>query len=325
MKSILISPILFSFLFSSCDSQSESTPIVQEESTEIKQETKQVKVKPKKVKLDTAEISEIEIDLDSNTEMIEVLETENDLNTSDTAQKLPSEIEEIDSTERVTKTIVEEPHAAWDKLTRKHINTEGKVNYAGFLSDKKDLEQYLRELQELHKEIVDWNKKKQLAYWINLYNAVTVKLIVDNYPVSSITDLEGGKPWDTQLVELSGTAYTLNAIENKIIRPLFNEPRIHFAVNCAAKSCPKILNKAWTEHNLERSLTAQTEAFLSNKEQNSLDENEIIISKIFEWYKVDFGSTNENIIQFINRYSEIAVSKTASVNYNEYDWTLNSK
>lgn len=249
-------------------------------------------------------------------------------------QSIKEEEEENEEVEKMEKKdsindeivqIVEEPHIIWDKLTRKHISSGGKVNYAGFLSDKKELEQYLNELKEMYSNLANWNRKKQLAFWINTYNAVTIKLIVDNYPVSSITDLEGGKPWDTELIELGGVQYTLNVIENKIIRPKFNEPRIHFAVNCAAKSCPKIMNKAWTEHNLDRSLTAQTKAFLANKEQNTIKENEVILSKIFEWYKSDFGTSNENIIQFINQYSSEKVNSKASVSFNEYDWTLNTK
>ena len=89
--------------------------------------------------------------------------------------------------------------------------------------------------------------QKKMAYWINVYNAFTIKMIVDNYPVSSITKLHGGKPWDVKWIELGEKKYSLNEIEHNILRPQFKDARIHFAVNCAAQSCPPILNKAWTE------------------------------------------------------------------------------
>ncbi len=113
-------------------------------------------------------------------------------------------------------------------------------------------------------------------------------------------------------------------IENKIIRPKFNEPRIHFAVNCAANSCPKILNRAWTEDNIQRYLTKQTKAFIANTTQNTIGESELVLSNIFNWYKADFGTSNENVIKFINKYSDIQVKPDAVVTYNDYDWSLNN-
>ncbi len=275
------------------------------DSSETKSQIEVVEEKPQE------ELAETQAEITENTEIKQTNETE--------------ETPKVDSVETPKEKIIAEPHQLWDVLTRKHISADGKVNYAGFLSDKKQVEQYLNELKEMHSELTSWNKRKQLAYWINMYNAVTVKLIIDNYPVSSITELKGGKPWDTPLIELSGTSYTLNVIENKIIRPKYKEPRIHFAVNCAAKSCPKIMNKAWTEHNLERALTAQTKAFLANKEQNTLQENNLVISKIFDWYKADFGASNQGIIEFINTYSNKEIDLNATVSFNEYDWSLNSK
>lgn len=237
--------------------------------------------------------------------------------------KVAEVIEVVEETIEVPL-IKAEIHKTWDDLTRKHISSSGKVNYAGFKSDKAELEKYLKELQSYHADLSSWSKNKQLAYWINVYNAVTVKLIVDNYPVKSITDLHGGKPWDEKLINLGGVSYTLNVIENKIIRPKFNEPRIHFAVNCAAVSCPKILNRAWTEDNIQRYLTQQTKAFIANASQNNLGEDKIVISKIFDWYKADFGTSNENVIKFINKYSDTKVSENAVITYNEYNWSLNN-
>lgn len=244
-----------------------------------------------------------------------------------------SEVEEIKAEEKKEEKEIEkqeppqvkaEIHKTWDDLTRKHITSSGKVDYAGFKKDKTELEKYIKELQSYHKDVSTWGKNKRLAYWINVYNAVTVKLIVNNYPVKSITDLYGGKPWDQKLINLGGTDYSLDVIENKIIIAKFNEPRIHFAVNCAAKSCPKILNRAWTEDNIQRYLTKQTKAFLTNSSQNKITKDKVTISKIFDWYKKDFGTTDENVIKFINKYSDTEVNSTATVAYNDYDWSLNN-
>lgn len=216
-----------------------------------------------------------------------------------------------------------EIHKTWDDLLRKNVSSSGKVNYGAFVKDKDELNKYIKELKGMHKDVSSWGKNKRLAYWINVYNAVTVKLITDNYPVKSITDLNGGKPWDSKLIDLGGTSYTLNVIENKIIRPKYNEPRIHFAVNCAAKSCPKIMNKAWTEDNIQRYLTKQTKAFIANTTENNISADKVELSKIFDWYKKDFGGDDAKLIQFINKYSDVQVNEGASVSFNEYNWELN--
>ena len=261
---------------------------------------------------------------------------ENEGETEKPESKIKKEVEltktqEVKSNPPIIEKPVEEApkvkaeiHKTWDDLTRKHISSSGKVNYAGFKKDKEELVKYIKELQSYHKDVSSWSKNKRLAYWINVYNAVTVKLIVDNYPLKSITDLHGGKPWDKKLINLGGTDYTLNVIEKKIIIAKFKEPRIHFAVNCAAKSCPKILNRAWTEDNIQRYLTKQTKAFLANSSQNTITEDKVVISKIFDWYKADFGTSNENVIKFINKYSDTEVKSSATVTYNEYDWSLNN-
>lgn len=220
--------------------------------------------------------------------------------------------------------IVEENHKEFDALLQKYVSSSGKVNYSGFKKDQQRLKEYIKEMQLLYKDLKVWNKAKRLAYWINVYNANTINLILDNYPTTSITKLKGGKPWDFKIIDLGGKIYTLNDIENKIIRPRFKEPRIHFAVNCAAKSCPKLLNKAWTEHNLYRYLTKQTKAFLANTKENTITAEKVSLSKIFEWYKADFGGDNAKLINFINKYSSTRVNENATVEFKEYDWDLNN-
>jgi hypothetical protein len=179
------------------------------------------------------------------------------------------------------------------------------------------LENCIEELKKIDTKNSSRNDK--LAYWINIYNAFTLKKIVTNYPISSITKLDGGKPWDHKFIEIAGKTYSLNEIENEIIRPTFQEPRIHFAVNCAANSCPPLLNLAYTSDNLEKLLEQQTRSFINNTTHNTIGIDKLNLSKIFDWYSKDFG----NVIAFINRYSKVKIKADAEIKYNEYDWNLN--
>ena len=211
-------------------------------------------------------------------------------------------------------------HKEWDGLLTAHVSAAGVVDYKGLKGKEDVLDAYLATLATLAPQ-PSWSSEEKLAYWINLYNAATVKLILKNYPLKSITNLHGGKPWDVKWVKSGDKTYSLNNIENDIIRPRFNEPRIHFAVNCAAISCPPLANQAFTPKNLESLMTKQTKAFINNAKYNTLSKNAITISKIFDWYGEDFG----NVSTFVARYADSSVSPTAEVSYSEYDWALNGK
>ena len=209
-------------------------------------------------------------------------------------------------------------HKIWNELLQRYV-LDGKVDYKGLKSNT----QFSEYLQSLSNQAPDpsWSRDQQLSYWINAYNAFTMKLIVDNYPLNSIMDLHGGKAWDVKWIDIDSKAYSLNQIENEIIRPQFQEARIHFAVNCAAKSCPPLASKAFTEKNLESLLEQQTVAFINDSNHNKISKNDVRISKIFEWYGQDFG----NLINFLNQYSSVKINKSAKVEYQNYDWALNGK
>lgn len=209
-------------------------------------------------------------------------------------------------------------HSAYSSLLTKYVTTAGDVNYKGFKTDHGELKKYIDLLKENAPQ-TSWSRNEKLSYWINLYNALTINLILDNYPIESITKID--KAWDTQIVTIAGKGYTLNDIENKVIRPTFKEPRIHFAVNCAAKSCPKLLNEAFVPEKLEAQLEKQTKAFVNNATYNKVAANKVQVSKIFEWYAVDFG----NLITYLNKYSIIKISSSAAIEYIAYDWQLNEK
>lgn len=211
-------------------------------------------------------------------------------------------------------------HSVFNNLLKKYVSSTGKVDYKGIKSEKDKLYEYL-EVLEANPPQQSWDRNKRLAYWINAYNANTIKMIIENYPTSSITKITA-KPWDQAIAKIGDKTYTLNQIENEIIRPTFKEPRIHFAVNCAAKSCPKLHNEAFMPEKLDAQLEKMAKAFINNKEANVISEKKAELSKIFEWYKDDFAAAG-GVIAFINKYSDVEVKDNAKVTYREYDWNLN--
>jgi len=152
-------------------------------------------------------------------------------------------------------------HEAWDALLRKHVSSTGSVNYSGFNGDMGKFQDYLNLLANNPPQS-DWARSKTMAYWINAYNAFTVKLIVDNYPLSSIT------AWSKRWIKLGDQTYSLDQIEKEILLKKYKDARVHFAVNCAAKSCPALLNQAWTASNLESNFERQTKKFINNSQFN---------------------------------------------------------
>jgi hypothetical protein len=209
-------------------------------------------------------------------------------------------------------------HETWDALLKKYVSSTGKVNYKGLKTEAAKLNEYTTQLAKNHPESA-WSKEDQMAYWINAYNAFTVKLILDNYPLSSITKLHKGKPWDVKWIKLGEKTYSLNNIENDILRPQFKDARIHFVVNCAARSCPPLLNQAFTATNLNVNLDALAKKFINNAAFNKLSADKIEVSKIFDWYAADFGK----LVDFLNKYSSTKINAQAKLSYLEYNWALN--
>ncbi|TDE05772.1 DUF547 domain-containing protein [Flavobacterium sandaracinum] len=209
-------------------------------------------------------------------------------------------------------------HAKWDALLQKNVSKNGNVNYKAFKKDSTKLQAYLNELAA-NVPTKSWSKNATLAYWINAYNAYTVKLILDNYPTKSIKDIND--PWGKKFFSLGNKKYSLEEIEHEILRKM-DEPRIHFAINCASFSCPNLLTEAYTEAKLEQQLKAVAKSFINDKTKNTLTENKIEISKIFDWFSGDFKSKG-SIIDFLNQYSTVKISSKAKINYKEYNWSLN--
>jgi Protein of unknown function, DUF547 len=204
---------------------------------------------------------------------------------------------------------------------RSHVSNIGKVNYALVKSDLSALILIIKEFEKNYPE-TDWTKNQKLAYWINAYNVYTLKLVAENFPVSSIKDV-AAKPWDKKFIPLGGKTISLSEIENDMIRAKYNEPRIHFALNCASKSCPILLNKAYKAISLSSQLTSQTKRFLNDNSKNDFSSSKVIkLSQIFNWYKGDFTKAG-TVFDFINKYRSTNLG-TPKIVYLEYSWDLNN-
>jgi len=209
-------------------------------------------------------------------------------------------------------------HSAWDALLKMHVDQEGHVNYKGFIKDAAKLDSYL-DLLSKQQPNKSAHKNEVLAYWINAYNAFTVKLIIDNYPIKSIKAIGG--PWDKKFIPLSKKTVSLNYIEHEILRKM-KEPRIHFGIVCASISCPKLLNEAFTPSNVDVQLTTATKAFLADPSKNNLSEQRIELSNIFKWFAKDFKQDG-SLIDFLNSYATIQISAKAKKSFKDYNWNLN--
>ncbi len=209
-------------------------------------------------------------------------------------------------------------HDSWNTLLKKHVSDKGNVDYKSFKKDHNALIEYFKVLQTTIPN-EKTSRAYNLSYWINAYNAFTIDLILRNYPIKSIKDIKD--PWEQRLWKLGEKWYNLNDIEHQILRKM-NEPRIHFAIVCASYSCPKLLNEAFTPEKLEVQLTKSTSDFLNDSERNTISENSLELSKIFQWFAKDFKQ-NGTLIDFLNKYSDIKISSKAKKSFKDYNWDLN--
>ncbi|MBL7960399.1 DUF547 domain-containing protein [bacterium] len=226
-------------------------------------------------------------------------------------------------------TIVAQPsvsqvsHGTWNAILQKNVSASGNVNYREMVKDRAALDTYLNLLSD-NPPKADWTSNERKAYWINAYNAFTISLILQHYPVKSIKDIGGffKSPWDIKFINIGGTTYSLNHIEHEILRKEFDDPRIHFAIVCASRSCPNLLSEAFDPSQLDEHLDEQATAFINDLAKNKISSDKIKISKIFDWFEKDF-TKNGSLIDFLNKYSQVRIDRSASVSYSSYDWNLN--
>jgi hypothetical protein len=215
--------------------------------------------------------------------------------------------------------------AIFNDLLKQNVTKEGVVDYKGFKSNEAKLDRYISYLEKTSPEKT-WSVNKQKAFWINAYNAYTIKIILNNYPLKSIMDIKiaGKTAWKTSFAKVGGTTYTLDHIEHEILRKKLFDPKIHVGVNCASGSCPKLANIAFTEENVEAELTKLMIAFINDPSRNKISKKKVQISSIFDWFKTDF-TKNGSLIDYLNSYSETEIQADAKISYLKYDWTLNTK
>ncbi|KGL58573.1 DUF547 domain-containing protein [Polaribacter sp. Hel1_85] len=213
----------------------------------------------------------------------------------------------------------------FNELLQKHVTKTGIVDYKSFKEDTSKLDGYISYLEKTTPDN-SWSTNKQKAFWINAYNAYTIKLILENYPLKSIMDIKqkGKSAWKIPFAKVGGKTYTLDHIEHEILRKNLFDPKIHVGVNCASGSCPKLGNKAFTEDNIEAELTQLMKDFINDTTRNKLSKKKVQISSIFDWFKEDF-TKNGSVVDYLNKYSDTEINKKAKISFLKYNWTLNGK
>lgn len=231
-------------------------------------------------------------------------------------------------------------HKQWGLLLKQFVVVDGhesRVNYAKLKSDRQELDSYLKTLENVKNvEFSRFSELQKLAFLINAYNALTIKLILDHYPVKSIKDIGSflTSAWKIKFFTLLEEKRHLDNIEHDLIRKSFNEPRIHFALVCASKGCPALRPESFTGDRLENQLEEATRNFLTDRARNRYSNatNKLELSSIFKWYGEDFYKKHGSVEAFVatriaeNPEEQAAIrSKKASISYLDYDWSLNDE
>ncbi len=230
---------------------------------------------------------------------------------------------------------IEVDHSAWTAFLQTYVTTDAeginRVAYADVTNtDQTALDDYLTDLQSVDPRRL--NRNEQLAYWTNLYNARTVDLILEYYPVKSIREIKFGLfstgPWGEPLMTVIGKDLSLNHIESGIVRPIWDEPRIHYTFNCAALGCPNLGKEAYRGATIERQMEEAANAYVNHSRGVAFDEDgELILSKIYAWYREDYGEGKEGVLSHIKKYlpadTAALVRERGKVDSYAYDWDLN--
>lgn len=229
-------------------------------------------------------------------------------------------------------------HALWDSFLRKHVVTShhsgiNRVRYkAVTIDDRKALKRYLDLMQTL--AISRYNRHEQKAYWINLYNALTVHVILSHYPVESIRKINispgwfSRGPWGAQLLTIEGERVSLDDIEHRILRPIWKDNRVHYALNCASLGCPNLLPLSYTGQNLELLLNRGAREYVNHPRGAAFRNGQLQVSSIYIWFQADFGGSRESVLTHLRQYASGRLAETLQ-SYrgdleHDYDWRLNA-
>ena len=229
-------------------------------------------------------------------------------------------------------------HSGWDRLLKSYIKTDAtglnRVAYAKFKAEgHKDLKSYVAALQKV--DVPSLSKPEQFAFWANLYNARTIDVVLDKYPVKSIKEvslggglksLVTGGPWQGKVVKVNGLDLSLDDIENNIMRAIYKDPRVHYSVNCASVGCPNLRTEAFTGAKLEQQLEAGAKDFINSPRGILINGDKVWASSIYDWFKADFGGSIASITAHMAKYAEPALkaklAKVTAINEYGYDWAL---
>ncbi|MDO6512795.1 DUF547 domain-containing protein [Neptuniibacter sp. 2_MG-2023] len=232
-------------------------------------------------------------------------------------------------------------HNPWNQFLSTYVETNSNSNtavkgintlkYASVTAaDKQALKSYIATLTAL--PISQYNRNQQRAYWINLYNALTVDVVLDHYPVKSIMDIKLSGlftrgPWKKELISVEQQPLSLNDIEHRILRPIWKDPRTHYAVNCASLGCPNLSTQAYTAENMEQQLEQAATAFINHPRGVEIKDGTLIVSSIYNWFKEDFGGDDTQVIKHLEQYAKEPLkhqlSTVQSIFDDQYNWQLN--
>ncbi len=226
-------------------------------------------------------------------------------------------------------------HSAWNTFLRAHVSQSpdgiNRLDYARVSPrDRAALEAYISRLVARAPSTLP--RAGQLAYWANLYNALTVKVILDHYPVRSIRQIKFGRlfalgPWRHDLVTIEGFELSLSDIEDHILRPIFGDVRVHYALNCASLGCPNLAPEAFDAARIDAQLDAAARAFINHPRGAHFEGTRLVVSSIYSWFREDFGGNNRHIISHLRRYADTELAAqlddTTRIARYQYDWSLN--
>ena len=227
------------------------------------------------------------------------------------------------------QTFAQIKHDAFTQLLQKHVSTDGKVNYKGFIKDSIQLKRYLKQLSK-NPPTSQWTKQEQMAFWINAYNAFTIDLVIQHYPVKSIKDIGSSiqipfvnTPWDIKFIKIGKEQLDLNNIEHSKLRKQFGDARLHMVLVCASKSCPSLAREAYEANTLEQQLNEASKKFLTDKTKNQIQAQQSKLSMIFRWYAMDFNKNGKKVLDFVNQHQSTPINTKTKIDYLDYDWNLN--
>ena len=226
---------------------------------------------------------------------------------------------------------------AWDRLLETYVTQSPQGNtlfdYAAVTeADKAALAGFLE--RQAAVPISRHARPQQMAYWINLYNALTVQVVLEHFPVSTIRDIDispgffSDGPWDKEVIRVEGEDLTLNDIEHRILRPIWMDPRIHYAVNCASIGCPDLRADSYRAEELDRQLDDAARRYVNDPRGVSIEGGRVTVSKIYDWFYEDFGRNPESLLMHLKRYAEPELARRlkeiGEIHDTDYDWDLNA-